>query len=97
MRINERLLVASAYLFGIPALYIVLTENKRNEYIGYHGPRAFLLWISFFVIFFSLRFIIDFVWSTNFIPQLQILEIISVVLMGIFAVFCAYRGFIGLG
>ncbi|MEE8637764.1 MAG: hypothetical protein V3T21_01835, partial [Candidatus Margulisiibacteriota bacterium] len=95
MRINNRLLVSSAYLFGIPALYIVLTDNRKREYVGYHGMRAFLLWVLFFVIFFSLRSIIDLVWSTNFIPQLEKLEIISVVLMGAFAVFCGYRGFVG--
>ena len=94
MRINDRLLVTSAYLFGIPALYIVLTDNRKKAYVGYHATRAFLLWVLFFIIFFSLRFVIDLVWSTNFIPQLERLEKISVVLMGAFAVFCGYRGFV---
>jgi uncharacterized membrane protein len=95
MRINDRLLVSSAYLFGIPALYIVLTDNRKKAYVRYHAARAFSLWVLFFMIFFSIRFVIDLVWSTNFIPQLENLETISVVLMGAFAVFCGYRGFMG--
>ena len=95
MRINDRLLVASAYLFGIPALYIVLTDNRKMGYIGYHGSRAFILWVLFFVIFFTARFFIDLVWSTEFIPGLEIIEQVLVLVMGAYAIFCGFRSFRG--
>ena len=95
MRINDRLLVSAAYLFGIPALYIVLTDDRKKSYVRDHAARAFLLWVLFFIIFFSIRFVIDLVWSTNFIPELESLERISVMLMGAVAVYCGYRGFVG--
>ncbi len=95
MRINERLLISSAYLFGIPALYIVLTSARKSGDVGRHGAQAFGLWVLFFAIFFGIRYLIDFVWAKNFAPGLEKLEIFTVVMMGSYALFRAYRGFTG--
>jgi uncharacterized membrane protein len=86
-----RILSASAYLFGIPALYIVLTVKQKDDFVRRHGSQAFLLWVSFFVIFFMIRMVIDWLWSRAYAPGLVWLEIVAIVLMGCYAVFCAVR------
>jgi hypothetical protein len=93
MRINDRILASSAYLFGIPALYIILTANRKKPYVGQHGARAFFLWVFFLAVFFGVRALNDYVWSRNFIPQLERLETAAVVLMGIWAFFLAFQTF----
>jgi uncharacterized membrane protein len=92
---SERILVSSAYLFGIPALYIVLTAKKKDDYIRRHGSQAFLLWVLYFVIFFLARFLIDWQWSRAYSPQLDKIEILLVALMGFYAIFCGYRSLLG--
>jgi hypothetical protein len=51
----NRTLAASAYFFGIPALYLVLTERRKKPFIGEHSARALLLWTGYFLFFFVLR------------------------------------------
>jgi len=95
MRLNDKIFASSAYLFGIPALYIVLTEKKKEDYLGYHGQQALLLWVWFFILFFSLRFLINLVWSFFYIPYLEKTEVLLAVLMVGYVLFCAYRSFNG--
>ena len=95
MRLNDKIFVSSAYLFGIPALYIVLTERKKEDYLGAHGQQAFWLWIWFLIIFFSLRFFINLIWGFFYIPYLEKSEVLAAFLLGGYAVFCAYRSFKG--
>jgi len=93
--IPAKILSASAYLFGIPALYIILTVQKKDDFVRRHGSQAFLLWISFFVIFFVIRMAIDWLWSRAYVPGLAWLEIAAVFLIGCYAVFCAWRTMLG--
>lgn len=93
--LSARILSASAYLFGIPALYIVLTVKQKDDFARRHGSQAFLLWVSFFVIFFMIRMIIDWLWSRAYVPGLAWFEIVAVVFMGCYAVYCAWRSLLG--
>jgi hypothetical protein len=91
----DRILAASAYFFGIPALYIVLTENRNKGYLGYHGAQAFFLWGMMLIVFFALRFYIDWMWSRRFIPQLEKLEMLAVAVMGAYVLYCGGRCLFG--
>ena len=95
MRINDRLTVAFAYLFGIPALYLVLTDDKKKGYVSYHVRQAFFLWVLFFLAFFGIRYLIDLIWRIRYIPFLSGLEILAAGLMAGYAIFCAYSAFAG--
>ena len=92
---KDRLMSASAYLFGIPALYIILTEHKRKKFLGYHGPQAFYLWLAYFVIFFGVRYLIDRVWANNYIAGLNVIENLVLFLLGGYTLYCAYRAVTG--
>lgn len=59
MRIRDRGLVFSAYLFGFPALYIVLTEKKNNGFVRRNGEKALFAWVLLFLTFFSFRYLIE--------------------------------------
>jgi len=95
MNIFQRILAASAYLFGIPAIYIVLTEQQRKSFVRYHADRALVLWLIGFGVFFSLRMLIDFIWSKNYLPGLIYLEWTFSVLLCCYLVFCAIRALLG--
>lgn len=86
---GDKVFAASAYLFGVPALYIILTEHRKKKFLGEHGARAFLLWLTFIFVFFALRFVIDSIWVTNFVPQLERVEPAALLLM---ATYLLYRG-----
>jgi uncharacterized membrane protein len=93
MEINfkDRILSAAAYLFGIPALYIILTEKKKQKFAGFHGTQAFYLWLLYFMLFFAVRFVINWVWQATYIPWLNIAEIMVVFLMIGYTLYCAFR------
>ncbi|MBI5400253.1 hypothetical protein HZB07_06600 [Candidatus Saganbacteria bacterium] len=95
MHIKNNFLVAAAYLFGIPALYIALTDWRKKDYVGFHGGQALVLWCWFFVIFFAVRLLVDLVWGFSYIPILIWLERLTVLALGGYAVYCAYRAFYG--
>ncbi|MBU0502429.1 MAG: hypothetical protein KJ811_04175 [Candidatus Margulisbacteria bacterium] len=84
-----------AYLLGIPALYIVLVLNKKSKYLDFHGSQALLLWCGYFICFFGLRFLINWIWLSSYLPQLEILEWLLFFGLAVHAVFCAVRGFSG--
>jgi uncharacterized membrane protein len=91
MQKENRLLAASAYLFGVPALYIILTGERKRPMVGEHGAQALLLWISFFAIFFLLRLAINLLWLLVYIPHLDYLETLAVLLMAGYAIRSAWR------
>lgn len=97
MRINfkERVLSASAYIFGIPALYIVLTGDKKKSYVGTHGAQAFTFWASFLAIFFAIRFFIDLIWRVSYLPQLEMFEILAAAAMGCCALYFGFQSLSG--
>jgi len=92
---KDKTLAASAYIFAIPSLYIVLTEKRRDEFIGYHGAQALRLWTFFCIIFFVLRFLVNLLWSFIYIPYLDLLEIFAALAFWIYALYCGLRSYRG--
>ncbi|MBU0672150.1 MAG: hypothetical protein KJ732_03880, partial [Candidatus Margulisbacteria bacterium] len=76
-------------------LFIVLTDYRKKDYVGFHGGQALVLWCLFFLIFFGQRSLVDWLWTKNYYPGLQWLEIITVLGLGGYALACAYRSFLG--
>ena len=60
---NEKLLIASAYIFGIPSLYIILTDKRKNKSTAFHATQALLFWIAIFILYFVLRLFVDLIWT----------------------------------
>ena len=95
MKLKDKLLVAFAYFIGIPAIYIVLTPNKYRRYMGWHGQQAFYLWLLFFIILFTWRFLVNLFLSVYFLPSITVMETIFGLFFMVYAVFCGVRAFLG--
>ena len=85
------MLAALAYIAWIPAIYIVLTEKRREDFVGFHGAQALLLWMIIFISFFGTRFLVNLVWNFIYIPYLDLLEVIVGMGMWGYAVTCGIR------
>ena len=92
---KNKTLAAAAYIFWIPSLYIVLTEKRRDQFAGYHGAQALLLWTCIFIIFFFTRFLVNLIWSLFYIPYLDLLEVFVAALLWSYALYCGIRSFQG--
>ncbi|MFA6549567.1 MAG: hypothetical protein WCT39_06560, partial [Candidatus Margulisiibacteriota bacterium] len=68
---NDKILAAASYFFGVPALWVVLTEKKEKGFLYFHGVQAFYLWLYFFIAFFALRLLILLVWRLVYVPYLD--------------------------
>lgn len=95
MKLKDRILAAAAYIFGIPALYIILTENRHRPFLGYHGTQALKLWLIYLGSFFALRLIINLIWLNYYVPALAILENMVAAAMAGYALYCGYRSLAG--
>ncbi len=65
-----------AYVCWVPALYIVLTKLRKDEFVGFHGGQALVLWTLIFAGFFALRFLVNLLWSVFYIPYLDLIEVL---------------------
>lgn len=48
---KNKFLVLAAYLFFVPALYIILTEKRHDAYIGFQAIQAFICWLVFLLLY----------------------------------------------
>jgi len=92
---KDKRLAAASYLFGVPALWVVLTERKDKGFLYFHGEQAFYLWLRFFIAFFALRLLITLIWRIVYVPYLDFVETLLAGLMAGYAVYCGYRSLLG--
>ena len=92
---KDKTLASLAYILWIPSLYIVLTEKRRDEFVGFHGGQALILWSAIFIIFFAVRFVVNLVWSFYYLPFLDVIEVLTGSLFYCYALYCGYRSFLG--
>ncbi|MDD4179380.1 MAG: hypothetical protein PHH14_04970 [Candidatus Margulisbacteria bacterium] len=92
---NNKTLAAAAYILWIPSLYIVLTEKRKEDFVGFHGGQALILWTLIFLAFFLTRALVNLVWSVIYIPYLDLLEIMVASVAWGYAVACGIRSYQG--
>jgi len=92
---NNKTLAAAAYILWIPSLYIVLTEKRKEEFVGFHGGQALVLWTLIFLAFFLTRALVNLIWSFIYIPYLDLLEILVASVGWGYAVACGIRSYQG--
>lgn len=88
---KDKTLAALAYILWVPSLYIVLTDKRKKEFIGFHGGQALVLWTAIFLTFFALRFSVNLLWSFYYIPYLDLLEVLFASAAYGYAISCGYR------
>jgi uncharacterized membrane protein len=94
-KFSDKALASLAYGLWIPSLYIVLTEKRHDEFVGFHGGQALLMWSAIFIIFFAVRFLVNLVWSVFYIPFLDTIEVITGAISYGYALYCGYRCYLG--
>ena len=92
---KEKILAALAYVLFVPGLYIVLSDWRKKECVGYHGGQALLFWTAIFISFFFVRFLVNLVWLLIYIPYLDLLETLTAVAFYGYALKCAWRAYQG--
>ncbi|MFA5839508.1 MAG: hypothetical protein WC890_02480 [Candidatus Margulisiibacteriota bacterium] len=93
--VKTRAFVASAYLFWVPAIYIVLSSNRKKEFVGDHGAQALRLWVWFFGLFFAMRLLVNLIWRFYLFLPLEYFEIAVVLGLASYCCYCALRSFNG--
>jgi uncharacterized membrane protein len=88
---KSKTLAVLAYICWIPALYIVLTGLRKDEFVGFHGGQALIVWTLIFAGFFGLRFAVNLVWLLFYIPYLDLLEVLFAFGAWGYAVSCGLR------
>lgn len=92
---ENRLLAATSYAVGIPALYIILTEKRNDKFLFYHGSQALFLWIGIIVAWILLRVLLDMLWSIIYIPFLSPLVSLVGLVLWVYALYCGYKAYGG--
>jgi len=71
-------------MFFVPALYIVLSNVKRNKYLRKYAGKVLRLWTIYFLIFFGARLL-------EYISRFNNLTIAAVVCMVVYNLFQVYK------
>ncbi|PIS30618.1 hypothetical protein COT42_02650 [Candidatus Saganbacteria bacterium CG08_land_8_20_14_0_20_45_16] len=92
---KDKFWAATAYLFGVPALYLVLTRPVGVGFVGYHAKQAFYLWLYYALIGLGLKLFVHWIWLYWFVPGLETLSNLIFLAMFCYAAFCAGRVLMG--
>jgi len=93
---DDRILAGFAYAVGFPSLYIILSEKRKDPFVGYHGAQALFLWIGIFVVWIGLRVILNFLDSLGlYLAILDSLSSLLIFALWIYALYCGFRAYNG--
>jgi len=92
---EDKILCAFSYAIGIPALYIMLTDKRKDKFTGYHGTQSLFLWIAYLVIWIVLWVLLGLILDIVYIPALEAAVKLVCLVMWVYALYCAYRAYMG--
>jgi uncharacterized membrane protein len=92
---EDKMLCAAAYAVGVPSLYIILTDKRKEKFAGFHGAQALFLWVAIIVFWVAMRVVLDVIWSIIYLPFLNSLVSLAGLLLWLFALYSAYRAYMG--
>ncbi len=93
---EDRMLSGAAYAFPvIIAIYIILTEKRKEKFTGFHGSQALFLWIGIVIGWIVLRVLVDLIWSLIYIRFFGPLATLVGLGLWIYALYCGYRAYLG--
>jgi uncharacterized membrane protein len=93
---DDRVISGFAYAVGFPSLYIILSDKRRDPFVGYHGTQAIFLWIAIVVIWIGIRVFLNFLDSLGIsFAFLNSLSSVVIFLLWIYALYCGFRAYNG--
>lgn len=87
--------MALAYAIGIPSLYLVLSDKRKEKFTGYHGVQAMFLWIALIVIWTVIRTFEDLILNLIYIPFLDPLIVLLGSALWLYAIYLSIRAYRG--
>ena len=91
----DRLTAAAAYLLFIPALYIILTEKRKNEYLALHASQALFYWTFSFVILVAIRIAVDYIMVRVYIRPFEVILPAVMLAIWIYSLYCSFLAVLG--
>jgi len=93
---EDKMLSGAAYAFPVlVAIYIILTDKRKDKFTGFHGSQALFLWIGIVIGWIVLRVFIDLIWSIIYVPFFGPLVTLVGMALWIYALYCGYRAYMG--
>lgn len=93
---DDRILAGFAYAAFFPSLYIILSEKRKDAFVGYHGAQAMFLWIGILVVWIGIRVFLNFIDSIGiYFSLLDSLSSILIFLSWIYALYCGFKAYNG--
>lgn len=93
---DDRIISGFSYAVGFPAIYIILSEKRKDAFVGYHGAQAMFLWIGIMVIWIGLRVMLNFLDSIGISFALfDSLSSLAIFALWIYALYCGFRAYNG--
>jgi uncharacterized membrane protein len=93
---DDRILAGFAYAVAFPSIYIILSEKRRDAFVGYHGAQAMFLWIGILVIWIGIRVFLNFLDSVGiYFMLLESLSSMLIFALWIYSLYCGFRAYNG--
>ena len=93
---DDRILAGFSYAVGFPAVYIILSDKRRDPFVGYHGAQAMFLWIGILVSWIGIRLFLNLLDSVGiYFGLLDSLSGIAIFALWIYALYCGFRAYNG--
>jgi len=91
----DRLTAAAGYLLFIPALYVILTEKRKNEYLALHASQALFYWTFSFVILVAIRIAVDYLMVRVYIRPFELILPIFMWAVWLYSLYCTFLAVLG--
>ena len=91
----DRLTAAAGYLLFIPALYIILTEKRKNEYLALHSSQALFYWTFSFITLVAIRSGVDHVMTRVYIRPFEIILPFTMWAIWLYSLYCSFLAVLG--
>jgi uncharacterized membrane protein len=93
---DDRILAGFSYAAGFPAIYIILSEKRKDAFVGYHGAQAMFLWIAIAAVWIGCRLLLNLLDSVG-ISFTLFDSLVSVGVFGLwmYALYCGFRAYNG--
>jgi uncharacterized membrane protein len=96
MSSDDKIFAGFAYAVAFPSLYIILSEKRKDSFVGYHGAQALFLWIGILAAWIGMRVFLNFLDSVGIsFAFLDSISSIVVFFLWIYALYCGFRAYNG--
>lgn len=93
---DDRILAGFSYAVGFPAIYIILSEKRRDAFVGFHGAQAMFLWIAIAAAWIGIRLFLNLLDSVGiYFSLLDSLSGLVIFALWIYALYCGFRAYNG--